>query len=116
ILVPSRGEKLSSQLTNPPATASGPPPMHLQSVQDHNFYLQCVMEIQRSIGELKTGLEAVAKSSEKHGAKIDSLNETVHTAKGFLKAITIIGSIFGAVGLALLAAIFKTLGDYLSKH
>ena len=74
------------------------------------------MQTERSIGELKTGLEAVAKSSEKHGAKIDSLNETVHTAKGFLKAITIIGSIVGAIGIALLAAIFKTLGDYLSKH
>jgi hypothetical protein len=66
------------------------------------------MQTERSIGELKTGLEALAKSSEKHGAKIDSLNETVHTAKGFLKAITIIGGIFGAVGLALL--------DHFSKH
>ena len=74
------------------------------------------IQTERSIGELKMGLEMLAKSSEKHGTKIDSLNETVHTAKGFLKAITIIGSVFGAVGLALLAAIFKMLGDYLSKH
>jgi hypothetical protein len=70
----------------------------------------------RSIGELKTGLDALARSNEKHAAKIDSLNETVHTAKGFLKAIVWIGGIGGAIGLTLLGAIFKTLGDHFSKH
>ena len=74
------------------------------------------MQTERSIGELKVGLEAVAKSSEKHGAKIDALNETVHTARGFLKAITIVGSIFGTLGLTLLGAIVKMLGDHFSKH
>lgn len=111
-----RGEKASSQTTNPPQTASGTPPLHVQSSSNHDFYLQCAMQTERSIGELKTGLDVVAKATEKQGAKIEALNETVHTAKGFLKAITIIGGIFGAIGLALLAAIFKTLGDYLSKH
>lgn len=74
------------------------------------------MQTERAIGELKTGLEVLAKSSEKHGAKIDALNETVHTAKGFLKAIAWISGIGGAVGLALLGAIFKMLGDHFSKH
>jgi hypothetical protein len=93
-----------------------PPIVHPASSSDHNFFLQIALQTERSIGELKTGLEAVAKSNEKHGAKIDSLNETVHTAKGFLKAITIIGGIFGAIGLTLLAAILKMLGDHFSKH
>jgi len=113
----SRADKGSSRVGNPPETASGTPTVvHTPSSNSLDFFLQCALQTERSIGELKTGLEAVAKSSEKHGAKIDSLNETVHTAKGFLKAIAIIGSIIGAVGLALLAAILKTLGDYLSKH
>lgn len=72
-------------------------------------YHDAHVQTERSIGELKTGLDALAKSSEKHGAKIDSLNETVHTAKGFLKAITIIGGILGAVGQNARRPLFQTL-------
>ena len=74
------------------------------------------MHTERSIGELKTGLESLIKSSEKHATKIDSLTETVHTAKGFLKAIVIVGTVFGAIGIALLGEILKILGDHFSKH
>jgi hypothetical protein len=90
--------------------------MHIASTGNHDFFLQCAMQTERSIGELKTGLEALAKSSDKHGAKIDALNETMHTAKGFLKAIAVIGGIFGAIGLAFLGAIFKMLADHFAKH
>src|ERR1039458_478906 len=100
----------SSETTTPPPVSTTPPPLHVPSSANHDFFLQCVMQTERSIGELKTGLEALAKSSEKHGDKIDSLNETVHTAKGFLKAIAWIGGIFGGIGLVLLGAIFKMLG------
>lgn len=74
------------------------------------------MQTERSIGELKTGLEALLRSSDKHEAKIDALNETVHTAHGFLKAITWVAGIGGTIGLALLGEMLKMLADHFSKH
>lgn len=108
--------KTGADITTPPPVAGTPAVVHPASSSDHNFFLQIAMQTERSIGELKAGLDALTKSSEKHAEKIDSLNETVHTAKGFLKAVAWIGGIIGAVGLALLAAIFKTLGDHFSHH
>jgi hypothetical protein len=111
--VPSRGE--SSRIVNPPDIATGPPPTHPPSSQDHSFLLQIAMQTERSIGELKTGLAAVAKASESHAAKIEALNETVHTAKGVIKAVAWIGGILGTIGVTILAVILKVLADHFAK-
>ena len=100
----------------PPPPAPIPPPTHVASSSNHDFSLQFIMQTERSVGELKTGLEAVAKSNEKHDDKIDALNETVHSAKGFLKAITIIGSVLGAIGITLLTFILNTLSKHFAGH
>lgn len=107
--MPSRGEKGSSQIANPPQTASGTPPLHTQSSNDHNFYLQCVMEIQRSIGKLETSVSALSSTGEKHEIKLDKINEDVHTAKGMVKAFGWVLSIAGAIGLVLLGSILTVL-------
>ena len=58
----------------------------------------------------------MSKASDKQAAQIQSLNETVHTAKGVLKAIAWISGVMGAIGLTLLGATFKVVVDHFSKH
>lgn len=104
-----RGEKGSSQTTNPPQTASGPPPLHVQSSNDHNFFLQIALEIQRSIGKLEASNQALASTSEKHAEKLDALAEKLHTANGMMKAFGWTLSAAGAIGLLLLGTILTVL-------
>jgi hypothetical protein len=47
--------------------------------------------------------------SEKHGVKLDTLTDTIATAKGMAKAFGWLLSIFGAIGLVLLASILTVL-------
>ena len=107
--------KLLGDVTPPPPNPVTPP-MHTPSSNTHDFYLQCAMQTERSIGELKTKLDHLATASGKHSEKLEKLNDTILTARGFLKAITWIGGICGVVALALLGEILKLLGDHLSKH
>lgn len=105
----SRAEKPSSRVGNPPETASGTPPLHAQSSNDHNFFLQIALEIQRSIGKLEASNLALASTSEKHAEKLDSLAEKIHTANGMMKAFGWILSAVGAIGLLLLGTILTVL-------
>ena len=107
--MPSRGEKESSKITTPPSTASGTPPLHTPSSNDHNFLLQISMEIQRSIGKLEASNQSLASASEKHAQKLDTVAEQVHTAKGMVKAFGITLSAIGAVALLFLGTILTVL-------
>lgn len=104
-----RGEKASSQVTNPPQTASGTPPIHVQSSGDHNFFLQIALEIQRSIGKLEASNQALAATSDKHAEKLEMVAEHLHTAKGMVKAFGWTLSALGAVALLLLGTILTVL-------
>ena len=83
--------------------------MHVVSVNDHNFYLQCSMEIQRSVGKLETAIASLTSVSEKHDAKLEKINEDVLTAKGMVKAFGLVLSGVGAIALVLLGSILTVL-------
>lgn len=83
--------------------------LHSSSVQDHNFFLQIAMEIQRSIGKLESSNEHLASISEKHAKKLDDVTEELHTAKGMGKAFGWVLSAIGAVALLLLGTILTVL-------
>lgn len=79
------------------------------SVQDHSFFLQIVMEIQRSIGKLESSNQHLASVSETHAKKLDDAAEELHTAKGMAKAFGWVLSAIGAVALLLLGTILTVL-------
>lgn len=58
---------------------------------------------------------SLTASNEKHEAKLDKINEDIHTAKGIAKAMAWMLGIFGAVGLALLAQILNIVSNHF-KH
>jgi len=107
--VQSRGDKAPSRVGNPPETASGTPPLHLQSSNDHNFYLQSALQTERSIGKVEGAIAALTASSDRHEAKLDKLNEDVHTAKGMVKAFGWVLSALGAIGIVILGTILTVL-------
>ncbi len=112
--MPSRGEREISRSTNPPETASGTPPIHTPSSNDHNFFLQIALEIQRSIGKLEASNQSLVSTAEKHAEKLETLAEHFHTAKGMVKAFGWILSVLGAIGLLLLGTILTVLLKHFS--
>lgn len=106
--MPSRADR-EAKVTTPPQTASGPPPMHPASVQDHNFYLQCSMEIQRAVGKLEHAVVTLTSTTENQAEKLDKINDDVVTAKGMAKAFGWVLSALGAIGIALLGSILTVL-------
>ena len=118
-----RGEKGSSQTTNPPQTASGPPPLHVQSSNDHNFFLQIALEIQRSIGGLESSIEHLCERDQAHEKKLESLANEVHDlskemhgAKKIAWVFGAIGSIIGTIGFVFLNKILDVVVSYYTAH
>ena len=74
--------------------------------------MQIALEIQRSVGKLEASNQSLAAASEKHAAKLDSLTEEVHTAKGMVMAF---GWVLGGIG-TLSVALLGVILDVLLKH
>ena len=101
--MPPREPRALPKETTPPQFASGTPPLHISSSNDHNFFLQTALEIQRSIGKLEAATNTLVSTAEKHDAKIQTLNDAVIGAKGMGKAFGWVLGVMGAIGLALLS-------------
>jgi len=95
----------------------------LPSVQNHDFFLQYAVQTERSIGELKTSLEALNKSFErqvesqdkvsaKQADKLEKVLEELHEARGAFAAIKWIGGILGT----LIFLVVSTALTVLLKH
>lgn len=54
---------------------------------DHSFLLQAIMENQRTLGELKSTLEDIKATVDKHGGKLDSLSHRIYAAGAVLIVI-----------------------------
>lgn len=83
--------------------------MHVPSAQDHNFYLQCVMELQRSIGKLESAIPALTSTAERQEEKVDLLNKEMNQAKGSLTALKWIAGVAVPVATILLQLLLKHL-------
>jgi tetrahydromethanopterin S-methyltransferase subunit B len=103
--------KSSSEITTPPPV-SVPPPTHVASATNHDFFLQIALEIQRSVGKLEASNQSLTAASEKHATKLDSLTEEVHTAKGMAKAF---GWVLGGIG-TIVVALLGIILDVMLKH
>jgi hypothetical protein len=82
------------------------------SVQNHDFFLQYAVQTERSIGELKTFVEALNKSSERQADRLDKVLEELHDARGAFATIKWIGGIWGT----LILLVVSTALTVLLKH
>ena len=100
--MPSPGEK---RITTPQKTASGTPKKHLESSGAHDFSLQYVMDIQRSLGAMETAVKGLTGALDKHDSRLQILSDKIVSAEGSFKVIKLVGGVMGSVALALLGAI-----------
>lgn len=101
--------KTGTEITTPPPVAGTPPVIHSASSNDHNFFLQIALEIQRSIGKLEASNQSLCATTDKHAEKLDMVAEQLHTARGMVKAFGLTLSALGAVALLLLGTILTVL-------
>lgn len=73
----------------------------------HDFTLQAVMELQKSVGEINANLHAMKSSLDSVKTKVDDLVGIKNKIIGGVAAVAIVGSLFG--GLIALAVPYLAL-------
>jgi len=111
---------LTTRPSKTTTTATTPPPQEgtpkIESVlQDHQFGLQFVFDVNKQIGKLEVCVEHVEKRLEKVETKLDALQLDIHGAKKMGWVFGIIVSAIGAVGLVFLNKILDVVVNHY-KH
>jgi hypothetical protein len=117
--MPVRPTKEAQKEIPPPDTASSPPPPYRGTSAGYDFYLQSIVEIQRSVGSIESSIKHLSERDLVHEAKLEStadkvqdLSKEVHGAKKIAWVFGIIGSVIGAVGLVFLNKILDVVVAY----
>ncbi|MHB8303290.1 MAG: hypothetical protein ACYDC6_10710 [Acidobacteriaceae bacterium] len=92
----------ASKETPPPEFAASNPPAYRGTAAGFDFYLQSIVEIQKSVGSIEASIRHLSERSASNEKKLDDTIKDVHGAKKIAWAFGIIGSIIGAVGLVFL--------------
>jgi hypothetical protein len=105
--------------TPPPDTASSPPPAYRGTTAGYDFFLQSIVEIQRSVGGIESSIQHLGERDQAQEAKLErvsievhDLSQEIHGAKKIAWAFGIIFSIIGAVSLVILNKIFDVAVAY----
>jgi hypothetical protein len=108
--------------TSPPELLAITPPPYRGTAAGYDFYLQSIVEIQKSVGGIESSIKHLCERTQAHETKLDDIAEDVHElskdvhgAKIIAWSFGIICSILGAVGLAFLNKILDIVVAHLSS-
>jgi hypothetical protein len=117
-MLPKPGKEAQKE-TPPPETATSPPPQYRGTAPGYDFYLQSIVEIQRSVGGIEGSIKHLCERNKAHEAKLEGVStevhelaKEVHGAKKLAWAFGIVGSGIGALALLLLNKILDVVVAY----
>ena len=118
----TRPARESQKDVPPPDIASSPPPPYRGSAAGFDFYLQSIVEIQKSVGGIESTIKHLCERDRAHEAKLESIGtevhdlaKEVHGAKKIAWFFGVICSIIGAIGLVFLNKILDVVVAYASS-
>lgn len=117
--MPSKQPKESQGEVPPSGLASSTPPPYRGTSAGYDFYLQSIVEIQKSVGGIESSIKHLCERDQSHDAKLESvsaevhgLSKEVHGAKKLAWIFGTICSVIGAVGLVFLNKILDVVVAY----
>ncbi len=87
---PSGGRGRAPERDEAPTDQPDVPPSRYQP-QTHDFTLQAIIEVQRSVGDLCAKVDRLVTDVGKHGEKISDLRETLSFLRGVVWVFGILG-------------------------
>ena len=89
--IQAKGEEAPPQIY-----AETPPPRYAQ--HGHDFTLQAVMELQKSVGELGVKIDRLMSDQKSHGDKLDKVRQWVAAVTGGITVIVFLTATLVGVG------------------
>jgi len=103
----------------PPEIASSPPPAYRGTTTGYDFYLQSIIEIQRSVGAIESSVKHLSDRNQAQESKLEKiegnihdLSKEIHGAKRIAWIVGAILSLVGAVGLVFLNKLLDVVVAY----
>jgi hypothetical protein len=119
--MPTKQAKDQGRETPPPESATSNPPIYRGTSAGYDFYLQSIVEIQKSVGSIESSIKHLCERDQAHEAKLEDLGTKVHDlakeihgAKRVAWAFGVVCSVIGALGLLLVNKIFDVLVAYVN--
>jgi hypothetical protein len=121
--MPAKQAKEVPSETPPPAIAANPPVPYRGRAAGYDFYLQSIVEIQKSMGSIESTIKHLCERSRAHEAKLDAtttqINDLAKEIHGAKKVVWIVGSVcglLGTVGLIFLNKILDVVVAYANSR